>query len=46
MRVDLGGGQIGMTEQFLHGTQILTGFEDMRSKGVSHEMRRALDVTP
>ena len=32
MRVDLRGGDIGMTEQFLHHTQIRTASEQMRGK--------------
>src|SRR4249920_3130977 len=39
MGVDLGGSEVRMAEQLLHGTQVGTTFEQVRSVGVPEHMR-------
>ena len=39
MSVDLGGRDVRVAEQFLDGTQLSTGFKQMRGKGVPEQMR-------
>ncbi len=38
MRVDLGGADVGMTEQFLHGTQVTAGFQQVAGKGMAQHV--------
>src|SRR6185312_2746339 len=42
--IDLGRGQAGVPEHLLHATKILTGFKNMRGKGVTEEVRMHGDV--
>jgi hypothetical protein len=44
VRVDLRGRNIGMTEQFLDATQILTRFEQMGCEGMAKHMRVHMDA--
>lgn len=44
MGVDLGGGDIGVTEQLLHQTQVTAGFEHMAGKGVAQHMRMDMGI--
>ena len=37
--IDLGGSEIGVTQHFLHGTQIGTSVQKMSGKGVAQRMR-------
>ena len=37
--VDLGGADVGVTQQFLHPSQITAGFEQMRGKRMTEHMR-------
>ena len=40
MSIDLGGGNIGMTEQLLHRAKVGTAFQKMRGKSVAQHMGR------
>ena len=39
MRVDLGGGDVGVAEQFLHATQVTGRLEYVAGKAVAQQMR-------
>ena len=44
MGVDLGGGNIGMTEHLLHNPKVRASLKQVRSKGVSELMRREIPL--
>ena len=39
MRIDLGGGDVRVTEKFLYAAKFSTGFKKMRSEGMPEEVR-------
>ncbi|MEY2843032.1 MAG: hypothetical protein RI920_1069, partial [Pseudomonadota bacterium] len=46
MRVNHGGADIGMTQEFLHGADVIARLQQVRGKGMAQGMRRGLLTEP